>query len=253
MRLTNLKPRLKILASNAESALDADEFRQALDLARKLIKLGDPLSGHFYSCLACLGLRRFKSAKRHAESVLHINPEEPNAWLNLGVVWHKIGNNAMAAKCYNRELVLRPDSLESHFNLARIHFDKRRYRKAFDHFSKCWEGNHCRGMIEEYLAWAAFKIKDLTFEESLLKSILKNNSDDAWALNNFGALLMDKGEYKRAVEILERARKTDKNNLMIMRNLGRALLQLGGGAGKGLDQGRFAPKDRKKRITGNFE
>ncbi|QIF05526.1 tetratricopeptide repeat protein [Roseimicrobium sp. ORNL1] len=212
------------LCTQGERLLDLGRNAQALRALEKAATL-DPHSttAHFYLALAKMRLDRLDEAEWHARKVLRLNPREGNAHLNLGVIFHKKGNDRLAAVHYKRELALRPESMEAHYNLGLISFSRNRWSAARRHLEICWRKRHQADKLENDLAWCAQKVGDLDLEAEIYRKALAKDPNDTWALNNAGAVCMDREQYRKARALLERAAALDPHDRRVRRNLKRTL------------------------------
>lgn len=63
---------------------------------------------------------RPEAALRWLEQALAVDPETPEAWVNLGVAHRRLGANALAESAYRKALALRPQDLSAWRNLASL-------------------------------------------------------------------------------------------------------------------------------------
>ncbi len=73
---------------------------------------------------------RYAQAERFYKEINRIYPDEPSAFLNLGVVYEKIGKEKEALDCYARVSEIDPKNTDSYYNTAVIWWKKADWEKA---------------------------------------------------------------------------------------------------------------------------
>ena len=61
------------------------------------------ITANFQMCLLELAAGRPRIALIFAKEVLRLSPSEPNAWLNLGVAYHRTNRYTPGIQCYRME------------------------------------------------------------------------------------------------------------------------------------------------------
>jgi len=79
---------------------------------------------HFRAC-------DFASARNHFREMLECAPENPDAWVNLGMAEKALGRLDEAEKAYRRVLEIDPDSIEAHWNLSNLLLFQGRWAEGF--------------------------------------------------------------------------------------------------------------------------
>jgi len=179
------------------------------------------ITANFQICLLSLNNSDLKKAGRHARAVLKANPNEPNAWLNLGAVLQRQNRLSDAVRCYNKELLNNPSCQEAHFNLGICKWRQRRWEEAIPHLQECLRLCHSVDEIIIPLAQALFKCNRLKAEISLYEQCLTIDPGNLWARSNLGAALMDAGNTQRALIQLRIARSKGATFPNLIRNLHR--------------------------------
>lgn len=215
-----------------EKALDGGRAKLASDYLTKALRLDpDSQTAHFYLALAKKNLGLLAEAEKHAKIVLARNPFELHANLNLGTIRKKRGDSRSAIKLYKKEIALNPKSLHAYYNLGLTNFDRSRWKAALEYLLKCYRRGYQAEGIEEDVALAARKSRNLRVEREVYRKELRKNPKDHWALNNLGATYIDTGFFKQARRLLLAALKSlDHSHFqgrraawrrLIMRNLHR--------------------------------
>jgi tetratricopeptide (TPR) repeat protein len=182
-------------------------------------KTPDSVDVNFQLALAYREAGRFNEARECARRVLKLNPREPNARLNLGVIEADLGNEALAIRNYNLELKRNPQCFEAHYNLGMVYITRHQWVKAQGHLEKCWRAGHKGHLLREYLSLAAIYTGDEDLEEEIYLSRLKKQPRDFAALLNFGVLKRHQKRLEEAKELLEAALAVRPNNRKVKNNL----------------------------------
>jgi tetratricopeptide (TPR) repeat protein len=188
-------------------------FNAALKLDRRSV------DAHFHLGLAKLKGGGINEARFHARKVLKINPYEPNARLNLGVIEAALGKEFLAIRNYNRELKRYPQCYEAHFNLGLIYTRRRRWKCALKHLLECWKHSHPGKLRDEYLALAAQHTRDIALEERIYLQRLAENPQDLWALNNLGVVRNKQGRHNEARCLFQRELEINPADRIAKKNL----------------------------------
>jgi tetratricopeptide (TPR) repeat protein len=81
-------------------------------------------------------LMDLKTAKKHYEKSVKMNPKYAEAINNLGAVHYSLKNYRKAIGYYKRALRLTPYSASIHSNLGTAHFARKKYKEAFEAYQK---------------------------------------------------------------------------------------------------------------------
>jgi tetratricopeptide (TPR) repeat protein len=210
----------KRLLEDAKNALARGRIKTAIKKLNEVIKL-DPhcLDAYFHLVLGYRRIRCYVNARINAKKVLKINPLEPNARLNLGVIEAELENEPQAIRNYNLELKLHPQCYEAHFNLGLKYLTRRRWKDAQYHFYECWKNGHKGKLRDEYLALATQHTGDISLEEKIYHQRLKENPQDCWALNNLGAIRNKQGKHKEAKSLFQKTLRNNPDNRIAKKNL----------------------------------
>lgn len=163
------------------------------------------VTAHFHLALIWLGRGDLAQALRHARRTLRLSPQEINAHLNLGVIYHKMGRGDLAAQHYKKELQLGDQNPQTWLNLGNRFFDKRQWKRAARCYQKGFDLDHCIEDIVLDLAFCYCKTHQLEAEAALYLKYLERHADDAWALQNLGAVFYDQDDFPNAYKYLQAA------------------------------------------------
>jgi len=136
--------RLDPASAQAHSSLAAATFffdwdwQESLALSKRALELQPSyLDGlHIYgTCLFFLG--RFEEARACLEPAVHSDPLSFRMNRTLGTLCYLEGRATEAERWLEAAIALEPDSKESHYLLARLHLQQRRYDAAVNEALKC--------------------------------------------------------------------------------------------------------------------
>ena len=208
-------------------AIDKYEKGQFSASARAFEKLAARQNGyalpHFYLSLLYFRKGELAAALTQSKIVLRIDGAMPNARLNLGCIYEKMGNVNLAIRYYKAELVDKPACPQALFNLGYICFQRHRFRHACLYLEKCLRMRHS---LEEVGPMLAFIYSQTTHKEpekeiEMYKRYLESNAESSWALQNLGAAFMDLSKFNLALVYLRKAKQLTPNDAIIQRNIDR--------------------------------
>lgn len=111
-------------------------YEQSLQASQKAVNL-DPALGDAHRALAQsqLMLGNFAQAAEEAQKAIELNPNDAEAWENLGRANPK-GDSNWAIEKFTRALELDPRLFSAHYGLGKIYFDHKNYGKAIEHYQE---------------------------------------------------------------------------------------------------------------------
>jgi adenylate cyclase len=111
-------------------------YEQSLQASQKAVNL-DPALGDAHRALAQsqLMLGNFAQAAEEAQKAIELNPNDAEAWENLGRANPK-GDSNWAIEKFTRALELDPRLFSAHYGLGEIYFDQKNYVKAIEHYQE---------------------------------------------------------------------------------------------------------------------
>ena len=174
----------------------------------------------FYSNRGAEALQReeLDEAVNWAGAAALLDPELATAWVNLGVVQRRRGDEAGAEGCYRRALEVDPGAVSAYQNLSALLRHQGRQVEAID--------------IEEALRrvpkrnpYSYLSLGDLSLRAGRLDEArrfyrraqgLSQNDNDAEPLAALGRLALERGELREARRLLRKARKKDPENSRVV-------------------------------------
>ncbi len=111
-------------------------YEQSLKASQKAVNL-DPALGDAHRALAQsqLMLGNFAQAAEEAQKAIELNPNDAEAWENLGRANPK-GDSNWAIEKFTKALELNPSLFSAHYGLGKIYFDQKNYGKAIEHYQE---------------------------------------------------------------------------------------------------------------------
>ena len=136
--------RLDPASAQAHSSLGATtfffdwEWQESLKLFKNALDLQPGyLDGHQLYGLCLLILGRFDEALPHLERIVQLDPLSFRQNRTLGLLHYLQGHAKEAGKWVEAAIALEPDSVESHYFMARLHLQQRRYEAALAEAVNC--------------------------------------------------------------------------------------------------------------------
>ena len=205
--------------------LESGKLRRAERLLKRLLA-NDPnsLTAHFQLARVYWRTEEYERALVHAHRTLRINPKEPNACLNLGLIYEFMGRDKLATYYYKRELSRDPDSAETLFNIGRLYFRKHRWLCASKYLRRCLDiGNLFKVEDTVYKLGECYcKLHDLQSFIDVYTRYLKMVPNASWAAANLGGALLRTRDHRDAVRWLTRAKQLGNRKKSVAVDLARA-------------------------------
>ncbi len=168
-------------------------YEQSLKASQEAVNL-DPALGDTHRALAQshLMLGNFAKAAEEAQKAIELNPNDAEAWENLGRANPKGDPNWVIEKL-TRALELNPRLFSAHNDLGKVYFDQKNYDKAIGHYLEALK-------------------------------IIPSSLD---AHNNLGLAYKNKGDFERAVKEFNAALEADPDSAVVHFNLARTYQEQG--------------------------
>lgn len=181
---------------------------------------------------------------------LQIDPSEPNAIQNLGLIYLRRGDLSAAEKYYLRAIEIHPEaSFTARFNLGVIYEQMGRLDEAEAQYKKSVEINSGMATSEHKLGLIAKNRNDLEGAILHFRKALEINPDLVEARMNLGLALSETGKREEGMTELKKAKQTDPSSTQTRFNLAIVLLE----AGKsGESEAEFIEMTRAKMPAGYF-
>ncbi len=195
-----------------DSAIEALE--KAVGLSPDASTMASDLGGLY------LSLGRFDDAERAFVTALRIAPASPGARYNLSIALYSQGRVAESISHLTRLVAAQPDFAEAHHNLGVAFRAEGMLSNAISALEKALalQADNTSVMLELARAYREFRSVERALV--LYRSYLDYRKD-LEALVEYGELLHDNGETKRALETIEKAVAENPNDAMLTVCLGR--------------------------------
>jgi tetratricopeptide (TPR) repeat protein len=132
------------------------------------------------------------------QACLAWKPDWPEACLNAGIAYARLGDPDAARRCFEETLLLRPDSSDAVRGLAALALEEQRYEEAFDWHKRLFElGEHAPELY--YNAGLICQKRGAARDAALFyRQALNEDPQFAEALLNLGHALMSIGQEDEA-------------------------------------------------------
>ena len=216
--MNQLDTNIDKMEDKAVRLFDGGKLRRAEHVLKRMLA-NDPncLPAHFQLARVYIRTGEYKCALSHARRTLMLNPKEPNASLNLGLIYDIMGQAKLAAFSYKRELSLYADSPETLFYIGRLCFRQHRWLHASKYLRRCFEVGYLYKVEDTVykLSDCYYKLRDLRSFIDILTLYLKIAPNASWAAANLGCALLRARDYKRAFRWLSRANQLGVRNSLV--------------------------------------
>ena len=203
------------LEDSAIQFMDAGKLRRAeYVLKQMLTKDKNCLAAHFHLARVYRRTEEYDCALYHAHRTLRLNPKEPNACLNTGLIHEFMGNDKLARAYYRRELLRDPNNAVTLWSVGRLCFRRRRWQDASIYLRRCFDTGYEFEMQEtvDKLGLCYFKLHKLQAYVDLFIAYVKLKPTESWAFANLGRALLEAKDYPGAVSCLRRAEQLGVKN-----------------------------------------
>ncbi|MCP3964373.1 MAG: tetratricopeptide repeat protein [bacterium] len=159
---------------------------------------------------------RAKEAIEWLETAVELDPELPNAWVNLGVSRRRIGDFGGAEQAYKRTLEIDPRILSAYQNLASLLYTMGRGQEA-----RGYEETLRRSPSRNPYTFLA--LGDISFQNGRLTEARRfyrrasHLSSEAESYAALGEVAAARGDLRTARKMLRKARKRDLENERVAR------------------------------------
>lgn len=192
------------LAAEGETEPAREAFRRAIELApdEPYVRL------EFGRFLGRIG--EIAGAREQAAAALRLSPDDPDvlraaADVQLGVAGHEPEALLDAKAALERLAAQQPHDAATLFDLGRVLYELGRWREASDWFERAADEQPSNRAVQSYHVSALLEAERIERAVEVLQDALAH---DAAFLNGrlqLAALLSDRGEHRRAVEVLSAA------------------------------------------------
>jgi len=190
--------------------LEGGKLRQAERILKKMLAVeSNCLAAHFHLSRVYRRTQEYELALCHARRTLRLNPEEPNACLNLGLIYDELGRDSLAISYYKRELSRNASSAETLWNIGRIYFKKHQWLRAAKYLHRCFDLGFKPDLEDtvDKLGMCYHKLHDVRSYIELFTRYVQMFPNAGWAFVNLGRALLFVNDYKSATLRLSTAKR----------------------------------------------
>jgi tetratricopeptide (TPR) repeat protein len=164
----------------------------------------------------------FTNAQLKYEEILKINPNNSEAYVNLGVIFKAKGDLNTAIKCYLQAIKLDPKNKFVYNNIGNAFKEIKDYKMAIKAYSDSIKLNPNDFNAYNNLGIIYELIGDNNKAIATYKQAVKVNPKHAKSINNIGVVLYKQKRYDQAAQIFEIALQTDPDYNEVYSNKGAA-------------------------------
>jgi predicted O-linked N-acetylglucosamine transferase (SPINDLY family) len=201
------------------------ESRRLLEQARSLDDR--PADLHFGLGLCALGMGDLGAAEGAFRAALSRNPNFPDAYNNLGVIYDRLGRLPEAIESFRHATRIRPDYVTGHLNLGDGLLRLARCAEAAEAYRNAVALQPSDASIHADLGAALLAAKDYTAASAALERALSLNPQLAGATANLGEALRNLGATEQAAAAFRRALTMAPEMAEAHLGLGRVAASLG--------------------------
>ena len=200
------------------------DHKQLLDLSGKLqYKLTKNPIAHDIIAASNLALGNIEKAIHHYLKSLGIAPNNPEACLNLGLIYTDLGQYEGALDYFSKAIKLDSDYPEAHFGIANIYQLQKFYRKAIQKYRAVLDLKPGYGEALNNLGATFLEYGKPKEAIPVLTKLVEYKPKHGDALYNLGLAYKLIGDDQQAIKNFALAVITDPKNLSFWETLGSAL------------------------------
>jgi tetratricopeptide (TPR) repeat protein len=186
-----------------------------------------PPEAAFDTPLAAYNAGEYHIAAGMYRTELGTRPGDARGHYMLGLASWKSGDFDGAIKALNRSLELDSGFAKGYFNKARVLLDLDRAPEALEMIEKGRTLDSTSADGWRLTARAQAASGDVEGALATYRELLVRDDSDVWALNNYGVLLLDRGEFEAALGPLARVVQVRPTSPLFQNNFGMALERSG--------------------------
>ena len=196
------------------------EFDKALKFADALLK-NYPGDGQAFleKSKALVAMNRFEEAQTPLTRAAILLPNNPEPSVLLGDLYQKKNDNNMANQCYLKALALAPENVDIHIKVARTYMLLNNPREALAGLKKIEKKFYDNPEVQKGIGLAEYQLGDIDAAKRDLNRCVESGRPDIVVCLTLGTLYSKSTEYKKSLEMFERALKLDPGNSSAERNI----------------------------------
>jgi tetratricopeptide (TPR) repeat protein len=186
-----------------------------------------PAETAFETPLAAYNAGEYRIAVEMYRKDVRTKPDDAHAHYMLGLSSWKSGDFPEAMKAFDKSLELDPGFAKGYFNKARVLLDLDRSPEALEMIEKGRAIDSTSPDGWRLKARAQAESGDVDGAIATYRELLATDDSDVWGLNNYGVLLLDRGEFEEALGPLARLVQVRPTSPLFQNNFGMALERSG--------------------------
>ena len=207
----------KVNKEKVENAKKAQNAEQKLDL----------LAAEFSSEALELHIKKdYREAIGRYKDVIKINPDDDEAFHNMGVAYGELGDHTRAMECYKKSLEINPDDDEALNNMGVVYSKSGNYTRAMECYKKSLEINPDDAVFYN-MGVAYGELGDYSQSIECFKSALGINPVNDSAFYNMGVTYDKLGDYTQAIDCYKKSLEIKPDKYGAFYNMGSAYDELG--------------------------
>ncbi len=148
---------------------------------------------------------RFGEAATAFAKAAEANPESVPALINLGTALIQLGKTDEAIERYRKAIECDPKNVTAHYNLGALMSQKGEHERAVEHFQLVVQAAPGDQVARRLLAGSMREAGKSDEAIQHLEQVMTETPDDEPALIDLSNLLVEMRQYKKAVDLLEKA------------------------------------------------
>ena len=183
---------------------------------------------YYYKGLSFMRKGQPYDALANIKKAIELNPDDPRFYDAAGLLYFATGRFDKAEEAYKKALELDPKYSDARHNLGVLYNRLGRYDEAIEQFKIALADDTYRNRANTYnaMGWAYFKKKEYDEAEKAFMETIRHDRMYLMAYDNLGKVYIAKGEYEKAVEVLETIKRLERE-LGLKKGMPAARLDLG--------------------------
>jgi superkiller protein 3 len=226
--------RKRTLAAEAEAArlrkeLEASKNeQQRLALQKNYQQATDALSAEEYFTK---GLNAQENgfnelAIEYYQKAINIDPNDADAYGNMGIAYAKLEDYREAIKCYQKVIAIDPNLAAAYGNMGSAYYYLKNYREAIRCFQKAITIDPNDAMAYKSLGNAYYNLEDYREAIRCFQKAIDLDPNYVGAYVNMGNAYVNLQNYREAIRCFQKAIVIDPNYAMAYNNIGYAYTRL---------------------------
>ena len=210
-------------------AHDAKKDSESALFHFKMLKKGDAFYNNAVANVSFLyqEMGKIRQGIEYLENVVSETDNVPDFFLYLGSFYEQVKNYKKAAAALKKGIKLSPENADLYFRLGIVYDKAGEQTKSLNAMKNVIRLEPKNSNALNYLGYTyALLGINLGEAERLIKLALRQEPDDGYITDSLGWVYFKKGEFKKALDTLERANELAANEPVILEHLGDVHLEM---------------------------